>query len=113
MRHVVRYAQGDAFSRIDFDYNALNDHKYLEAGVQNMNSDVDLRCDIFDGAVNIGCGRRATQQIADKLVNDPETLPDAVPIRKVSRWRSKESSLTISVDKEPTSCCAWLRRRKH
>ena len=90
MRHVVGYAQGDAFSRIDLDYDALDNHEYLQTGVQDMDFDVNLRRHILDGTVNVGCGRRATQQIADELVNDPKTFPDAIPIREISQRSSKK-----------------------
>jgi len=50
-----------------------------------MNIDVDLRRDIFNGTVNVGRRRRATQQIANELVNDAEALPDAIPVRRISK----------------------------
>ena len=55
-----------------------------------MNFDVNLWRDIFDSAVDVGCRRRATQKIANELVNDAETLPDAIPIHKISQWSARE-----------------------
>jgi len=67
-----------------------------------MNSDVDLRRDIFDCTVDVGSGGRATQQIADELINDAKTLPDAIPIRKVSQPELKRVSLAASVPRSLT-----------
>jgi hypothetical protein len=62
-----------------------------------MDLDVNPWRGIFDCAVDVGGGRRAAQQITDELVNDAKTLPDAIPIRKVSQQMLKRSLLATSV----------------
>lgn len=89
MGDVIRYPQGDTFSGINFHHNTLNNHEDLEISVQHMDFDVDLRRGVLDCAVNVRSRGWSAQQIADELINHPQTFPDTISAPAVSYRASK------------------------